>query len=39
MTASELWNATKWSNQNKDGSISMSRERVLLIDKLLNKEK
>jgi hypothetical protein len=35
MDAKDLWNSLKFSNQNKDGSLSMSKERVTYIDKIL----
>ncbi len=36
MTALELWKALKWSTQLPDGSITISAERVELIDKELS---
>ncbi len=38
MTAKELWQAIKWSNQNPDGSVTISAERVKNIDKAVDKE-
>jgi hypothetical protein len=38
MTAKKLWEAIKWSNRNPDGSVSISLERVKLIDEVVKNE-
>jgi hypothetical protein len=34
ITVEKFWNAIKFSNWNKDGTVSISKERVEQIDKL-----
>jgi len=38
ITVEKFWNSVKWSNQNPNGSISISAERVKGIDDVVNKE-
>jgi hypothetical protein len=38
MEAKDFWKSLKFSNQNKDGSLFMSNERVEAIDKMFKQE-
>lgn len=38
VTAQQLWKQIKWSNQNPDGSITISAERVKGIDEAVKRE-